>query len=519
MTTFKPSDFSSPRPSILLIAFFFVYACVWTLGLGFYTNFLGDAVSPILHIHCADQHIFTLFAKGILEGKAIYADLWDHKGPLLFLLYVPFVWMSGENVNIALLIMQVLCSFTVLFFSWKLARLFLGARLSLLIVLLLPVVLGTYSANATDIFVPLQVISLYLFIRKHKTGSEQSILFPLGVCTSLVFFSKYTLCAFWIPLFFVELYWLWRHRPASALLRELGKCVLFFVALAALVFQFASPLQTWQTYVEFNLLYGSNAPSILMSNPKEVFERLLWPHPIGLQLLFYLALPTTLAGLVLLLGFLFSWPEYRKSLPCLIPCALSMVLTLIMAASTPVMRDYYYLTLHPFFILSLIFILYRLHRVLSHRAMFARWSLALYRMAIAFILVVLAGLAARYQLEARSGAQRVNEMHRYISDHISPEDTLLTVGFDVALFDAYVQVDTLPLRHYFFEPFIPRSMFPYFHDATLEIITNGEAQHVLLRNNETTAPYIECLKASGRYQSRTAKGASGQVLFEHYTRQ
>ncbi len=492
---------TNSKPSVRLLVFFIFYAILWTAGLGFVFN-LGHANSaPLLHQHCGDQHIFTLIAQGVLDGKTIYTDLWDHKGPLLFLLYAPFIWMTGGEQHLALFIAQCLSSFIVLLYSWKLARLYLSEKLALLLVILIPASLGSYSANVTDLFISLQLLSLYYFIHKYKTGSRRPILLVLGVCTTIALYSKFILCAFWIPFFFVELYQILKHKGKGVLVKELLKCTLGFALISTLVFVLVSPQIVWENYIAFNQSYGSQEASIIFSDPAEVLSRLIWPHPIGLQLLFYAKIPFVLVGLGLLLSSFILWPEYKKNLLSIITCFLAMILTLMVAAATPVMREYYYISLHPFFILSLIFMLYWASRLLPRLISSPRIRMLLYRAMILMTILALAGFILRYQSEKRDVASKTNQINHYIAQHIKPQSKIISIGFSPTSFDLYHELDTLPQSPYLYQPYIPKSTYNKIEESSLELIAKGAVDHVILPMSEKDAIY-EQLIASPLYEQR-----------------
>ncbi len=508
---------ATAKPSVRLLVFFIFYAILWTAGLGFVFN-LGQVDSaPLLHQHCGDQHIFTLIAQGVLDGKMIYADLWDHKGPLLFLLYVPFLWMAGGEQHLALFIAQCLSSFVVLLYSWKLARLYLTEKLSLFLIILLPAVLGSYSANVTDLFISLQLLSLYYFIHKYKTGSQRPILLVLGVCTSLALYSKFILCAFWIPFFFIELYQLWKHNGKGVLVKQLLKCSLAFALISALVFALVNPQLVWENYITFNQSYGSQQTSIFISDPAEVLSRLIWPHPIGLQLLFYIKIPAILLGLLLLLSCFVLWPEYKKNLLSIIACLLSMILTLMAAAATPVMREYYYISLHPFFILSLIFLLYRIPCMVRIFIKSQRLRTLLYRASIAMIALALTAFILRYQSEKQAVSRRTNQLNHYVAQHIKPESKIISVGFSPTYFDLYHELDTLPQSPYFFQPYIPKSTFNKFEESSLELIAQGAVDHVILPASEKEEIYTQLI-ASPLYELRDLSKTEPDAHWLHFAK-
>lgn len=54
---------------------------VWTFCMSWITNIFA------LDCFSADQQIYGTIGQGLLNGKELYTDLWDHKGPLIFIWY------------------------------------------------------------------------------------------------------------------------------------------------------------------------------------------------------------------------------------------------------------------------------------------------------------------------------------------------------------------------------------------------------------------------------------------------
>ena len=84
--------------SILLFTF--------VLGMFFFSAY----TSPLYpNYYGADSALFTLLGKGISEGKIIYKDLFDHKGPILF-----FIEAAGYSMGKTTGIFILQCLFGII---------------------------------------------------------------------------------------------------------------------------------------------------------------------------------------------------------------------------------------------------------------------------------------------------------------------------------------------------------------------------------------------------------------------
>ena len=55
----------------------------------------------------SDANIYFSIGKGMTEGKVVYRDLYDHKGPLLYALHAVCAWISFSDFT-GVFVMEVL---------------------------------------------------------------------------------------------------------------------------------------------------------------------------------------------------------------------------------------------------------------------------------------------------------------------------------------------------------------------------------------------------------------------------
>lgn len=95
--------------SVILLSFLYflallVFSC-YTSPL--YPNYFGY-----------DSAIFSLVAKGIKEGKALYTELFDHKGPLIFFINAIGHCLGGR---FGIFLMQCVSGLVSLVFMYRIA--------------------------------------------------------------------------------------------------------------------------------------------------------------------------------------------------------------------------------------------------------------------------------------------------------------------------------------------------------------------------------------------------------------
>ena len=140
--------------------------------------FLCSSTSPLFSIMSDDSSIFLVVGKYWREGWLPYRDLWDSKGPFLFLVNAIGYSITSSPLGVALL--QVAFMSATLFFTYKLLRCEFGAGRSALaafgVFCTLAYVYGS-GDTAEEFVMPLIA---WLFYRLHRwlDGSRQD--FPLG---------------------------------------------------------------------------------------------------------------------------------------------------------------------------------------------------------------------------------------------------------------------------------------------------------------------------------------------------
>ena len=101
------------------------HSCLWLVMSAMatvLTLLLSYSTSP-LYVHDGyDSCVFQTMGMLLLEGKVPYVDLFDHKGPMLYLIQALGLWLGGGKIGI--FILQILVNTISLAFIYKTIRLF-----------------------------------------------------------------------------------------------------------------------------------------------------------------------------------------------------------------------------------------------------------------------------------------------------------------------------------------------------------------------------------------------------------
>lgn len=153
------------------------------------------------HLPRHDSSMFTYFGVAMDQGKLMYKDIFDHKGPLIFILNYLGELLSTSNFS-GIYIIEVLSIFLFLYFSFKTARLWLTPLLSLVPIVIQTIILSVFieGGNFTEEYaLPFISFSIYQFIKFYKKDKQISSIniFLIGLSVGLVLLLRPNMITVW----------------------------------------------------------------------------------------------------------------------------------------------------------------------------------------------------------------------------------------------------------------------------------------------------------------------------------
>lgn len=216
----------------------------------------------------SDANIYFSAGKGMLNGRVMYRDLYDHKGPLLYALHALCALAFPMDFT-GVWIMECLFAAAFLTVAYRLLCLYGGrsaAPLALPVLALLAY--SSYSFqlgdSAEELCLPLTLFSLYDLLRCLKKGERMSRarLMLNGFLFGCVFWTKFTLCGVHAAVFIVLFCARAGHGDWKAAFAAAGWAALGFVLSTLpwlIYFGLNGAILPWlKTYLYDNLfLYSS----------------------------------------------------------------------------------------------------------------------------------------------------------------------------------------------------------------------------------------------------------------------
>ena len=167
-----------------------------------------------------DSNLYFTIGRGMTEGLMPYRDLFDHKGPLIFMIYALGALVSDTSF-LGVFLLEVLSLTAMLFFAWQTVRLYGRGWITLLVIPLTALLTCTCTAfnqggSAEEFCLPALSLALYAALARMRMGEDCKNPWKLhaafGAAMDWVFAIKYTDCGLFFGLAFAVLLYEWRMR-------------------------------------------------------------------------------------------------------------------------------------------------------------------------------------------------------------------------------------------------------------------------------------------------------------------
>ena len=208
-----------------------------------------------------DSSAFIYVAKGILEGEVPYADRWDHKGPLIYLLNALGLALLGMW---GIWLMEAMFLLGAVWLAYTIVREQFGfAATPFPVAVLLGCVLHFGVGNHVELYALLfQFLTLYLFMRIEKGNIERVnyalFLVSIGALAAATFLLRPNLIGLWIA---IGIYWVFIDRD-DAVKRVVWAAMSATLAFILVVGAFGSVgrlSEFWDAVFIYNFAYSDTS--------------------------------------------------------------------------------------------------------------------------------------------------------------------------------------------------------------------------------------------------------------------
>lgn len=463
---------------------------------GFLIMFFCTRSSPLYVFNgWVDANAYFTMGKGLVNGLVPYRDLFDHKGPLLFLIYA-VGYLIDHDGFFGIYLIQSLFMFVILTFVYKTILLFTSQKTPAFLLTLLS---GAFFLQAScyvdgggspdEFTLVFESISLYFFCKYFLSGEKAHrpwVMFLHGAMAACVLLLKFNLVLFWVGfggVIFIKLLMQKQFKNffQNLLFLIFGIAVvcLPYVAYAAYTGSFGDFIDV---FFKFNMIY-SRADESLFLKLFETAKRIFQYNVINIS-----ACVMSLFGLL----FLFLKKEVRGRgwyLPvaALFSYGLSLF-SVYFSKNTP---PYTFLPNTIFIVLGLCIIAWVLSGWKVKPIKADRKAFPVLVSAVLIFAVTLSanGYIANSRLVPEGRRQAPQQAFAQIINSYENPTMLMYRSLDDGF---YTAANLLPSNRYFYKPSAtPYELYPFPMDEQNEILRDKKVQFVVCRTEHPTITHID----------------------------
>lgn len=184
-----------------------IYLLLFLVGISIIFLLIGTKSSPLYATNdWTDANASFTMGKSMMHGKILYKDIFNQKGPLIYTMHGIAYLLSNKSF-IGVFYFEVLFFTIFLFFSFKLFRIYLSKKHSLLGVPVISFLIinnesFSHGDSPEQFCVTFLMISLYYLIKhlnsKYNNPMDPKVIILNGFIAGCVLWMKYSLLGFWI---------------------------------------------------------------------------------------------------------------------------------------------------------------------------------------------------------------------------------------------------------------------------------------------------------------------------------
>lgn len=251
--------------------------------------------SPLYPLNTwVDANSFFTVGKAMFNGMVLYRDIYEQKGPLLYVVY-GIGWLFSKNTFHAIYVIEIIACFFYLLFAYNIVRLFDDKRSVLGIPVMAAIVYSarnfSLGGSAEELCLPLLIYPVYVSFKAFENKTDISIweYLKVGITAGCILWVKYTMTGLYVGwylvLFFVMLK---RHdygKIVKSILMVLTGVMIATLPVAVYFIYNHAINDCIQTYFINNIfIYGASAG--IIGKAKLVlhglrtaggFSKILWP--------------------------------------------------------------------------------------------------------------------------------------------------------------------------------------------------------------------------------------------------
>lgn len=464
------------------------------VGYIFFLLLTCSNMSPFYYTNeWADVNIYHNIGKAIFNGRTLYTEIFDHKGPFIFFIYGLGYLISGDSF-FGMFLIEFIAWLIMTYVVYKTARLFLSATYSSIVALIFPVFLIQLmksGGSAEEFILVFQSVSFYLFIKyfKDKDASihKPVYMFVHGITCAAVIFIKINLVIFWFfPLLGIFVNILLHKEYKNFLLNVIAYIGGFLViALPICIYLYVNGAlqEAYNIYIDLNRRYAE-------------IQTLGETCILLIRRISYLFIKPVSLFLFCLLGIFYFPLKYIENPIGRWAIVLSGISLYIIIFMSKVFQYYYPIPFLIFSVLGLIAFV-KIFSKLIRAFTFTVKYLFLFAFTMYYV-----GFSQGSIDETKLCLDIMNRpdlLTQDLHDEImkEPDPTLLNLGFGLGN-SLFTTCHIVPNIRYFISPNLTYDAYPDLRSQQEEYIKNKATKFVLIQFEDTPMVYKEKVKKERR---------------------
>lgn len=429
--------------------------------------FFSKATSPIYDgTYSTDDSVFKVIGKGILEGYTPYKDLFDHKGPILFLIQALGLLI---NKNVGIFILQILNLFVTIIYMDKIIELLLlNKKNKKIIFFLATIFFGIYMGEGNlseEWSIALITIQLYIICKMmSKDKNYSKYYFITGIIFSTISLIRLNNAATSVGFItYIFFYFIVRKD-----IKELLKICGWFVLGCFLVY---FPIFVWFYKVEAipEMIYGTLTFNFIYSASTNINSNYI------IMIINKVILILPLIVLLIEVKASSFESEYKK-------CFYSIIFWNAVAVSVGYAYLHYYMILVPLFIILIILLFNSKPKEKKNKKIIniVKYVIIIY-ISIMYLLYVFMGIIDMFQKNLNVETARVilDDVEE-IKEIVKNEKEILCYNTPARI---YLLLDKMPSCKYF-----TMQEWHSMHDSNInkqleDFLTNGNIEYIITDKN------------------------------------
>lgn len=212
-----------------------------------------------------DSSVFQVMGKGMLEHKIIYRDLFDHKGPIVYIINAMGFFINNKY---GLFIIEFIIFYIGTIFVYKTSRIVLSKKLSIIVNLLYMLISFRYfyGGNYTEEYaITFMSIAMYFIIKilYNKEIDKKIYWIIIGATFTINLLIKPTYISIWMAFGIVQLISSIKDRKIKELIKNIGYIIIgvliIFVPIMLYLIINNAVSSFIYAYINMNMKYSSSS--------------------------------------------------------------------------------------------------------------------------------------------------------------------------------------------------------------------------------------------------------------------